>query len=162
MNESPPLIGRLGFRTQLFLISSFVLLLVLSLSGVYLEQVLRGWIEGQLEEQLRQQARAAELYLAEATSRADAPPSPTRFQGLVERWNETQSARLTLFDVQGCPYAATSPAAGEGCPVLPEVQRALAVGMGGEPAPETPRGAGRHACTWRWRWSEAAGAAWCG
>ncbi|TNE45175.1 MAG: HAMP domain-containing histidine kinase [Deltaproteobacteria bacterium] len=88
---------RLGFRGKLFLVSVGLMLVVGSISGLYLERRLRMWFAERLEQDLLQQVKTVRLFL-EKTRPGTSIQSVDR---ALDQLSATSKARLTVIRKDG-------------------------------------------------------------
>ena len=119
---------RLGVRGKLFLASVALVLVVVAVSGVYLERAIRGWTHARIEAELRGHAQV----IAAALARGDAAPE---LDAAIDALAEPATARVTVIDRGGAVLGDSEFDAGalaglERHDDRPEVVAALAGGIG--------------------------------
>ncbi|MEQ9504575.1 MAG: ATP-binding protein [Deltaproteobacteria bacterium] len=95
---------RLGFRGRLFVVSLCLVSLVGLVAGLWLESVLRDWLETRLEATLVSQART----VREAIEAAATPYTIDAAEPLVDRIGEAAGVRVTLIAPDGQVLADSS------------------------------------------------------
>lgn len=121
----------MGVRLKLFVISLSLILLVILISGLFLERELRTWYEDRTEQALTTQA----LTVREAVREFESPLEGRSLQKLAERLGESSSARVTLIRSDGTVVADSELAPPELVRAenhlnRPEVQKALSGEVG--------------------------------
>lgn len=117
-----------SFRSKLFALSVALIVAFLAVTGTYLHQVLKGWTETRIEEDLETRSQLvgnALVHLDEGKSSMD----------LLEALSESNSQRITLIDLDGRVIADTHLSAEklrevESHESRPEFQAALTDGYG--------------------------------
>jgi len=117
----------MGVRFKLFVVSLSLILLVIGVSGLFLEQELRAWYEDRTEITLTTQART----VREAVRAHGGPMTREALQPLTKRLGRSSSARVTLIAPDGKVIAdseldAEGLAEAENHAERPEVRAALA------------------------------------
>ncbi len=89
----------MGVRTKLFTVSLSLILLVIAVSGVFLERELRTWFEDRIELSLRQRA----MTIREAISNSESDPEALGI--LAHRLGKSSACRVTLIAPDGTVLA---------------------------------------------------------
>lgn len=86
----------LGYRGRLFFISLVLTLLVVGVSGFYLNQSLKGWVEHHVSAELSRHASTAQLLM----KRGNAASVP-ELDALADALSEATRSRVEIFDERG-------------------------------------------------------------
>jgi len=121
----------MGVRLKLFLVSLSLILLVIGVSGLFLERELRAWYEDRTELTLTTQART----VREAVREFDGPDQGPALQAFAHRLGRSSSSRVTLILPDGRVVAdseldAEGLANAENHANRPEVRAALRGNLG--------------------------------
>lgn len=121
----------MGVRFKLFIVSLSLILLVIGVSGLYLERELRSWYEDRTEIVMTTQART----VREAVRELGWPAPDRDLQSFARRLGEASSARVTLIRPDGTVVAdseldAAGLATAENHADRPEIRAAFEGGRG--------------------------------